>query len=470
MGCMGHPAVQDATPNLDRLAETGTLFLNAYANSPLCVPSRASIWSGKYVYRCEAWNNFKGLESNRGTFETRLQDSGYTVKIFGKTDYLSGHHTERARVSAWTRTVNRKLLRPTHTVEAPRIIPGKLERVHERDWIDVDRCVEWLKHKASSAEKPFMLYLGIRAPHPPFVTSKEYLNLIDEDEVEVPPVDETSHPALEYARKVWVQRFEPTEENIRLIRRVYFAMISEVDRMVGRILDCLEEAGFKDSTYVIFTSDHGEHAMEHGLTHKHTAYEPSVRVPLIISGPKARRGAVVEDLVSLVDLYPTLTDIAGTPTPPGLDGYSLKPLLERGEDPKRPDWVFSEYHGEAAATSIFMVRRGPWKYVAYPDMPPQLFNLEEDPWETRNLASEAEDKAEEMEVLLKTIVDYREVYRKVEEYNRKTFMEWRKKHKEKGDYEMLMAKIFSGWEVPDSEVKPWTKEDEEIIKQWLGEI
>ncbi|MEM2740464.1 MAG: sulfatase-like hydrolase/transferase [Candidatus Bathyarchaeia archaeon] len=468
MGCMDHPAMGRATPNLDRLADKGVLFRNAYANSPLCVPSRASIWSGMYVYRCKAWNNFKGLEEGVPTFEDRLRDAGYILKVIGKTDYLSGHHTERARVSAWTRTPNRILLRPTHTVEAPKIIPGRVERVHEGDWMKVDEAVGWLKD-AASTDKPFMLYVGLSAPHPPYRTSEEYLRFIDVSGVEIPPTDRSIHPAIEYFRRVWVTRFNLSRDSIKLVRKTYFAMISEVDRMVGRILDCLEDLGLVDSTYIVFSSDHGDHAMEHGLTHKHTMYEPSVRVPLIISGPGVRSGVRVDDLISLVDLYPTFMDIASAGYPGGLDGYSLSPFL-RGDKSNRPDWVFSEYHGESSATSIFMVRRGVWKYVAYAGMPPQLFDLEDDPWEVNDLASECKERVEEMDHLLRSIVDYMEVYREVEEYNRDSFRRWRVMHRGRGDYEKLMSRIFSGWEDEEGEMKPWTDRDEEVIVRWLEEM
>ena len=469
MGCMGHPAMSQATPHLDNLARKGTLFINAYTNSPLCVPARASVWSGQYVHHCEAWNNFKGLERDSPTFETHLEKAGYILKIVGKTDYLSGFHTQRARVSAWTRIPNRKLMRPTHVVRAPRVIPGNVERVHRKDWQNVDACIEWLEKEASSIDKPFMLYLGIGAPHPPFVTSEEYLKSIKEDGVEIPPIDRSNHPYLTYLRKVLAQRYDYSEEIVRTIRKVYFAMISEVDRMVGKVIDCLEDLGLEDSTYILFTSDHGEHAMEHQLTYKESFYEPVVRVPLIVTGPGIQRGSAVEDLVSLVDIYPTLMDMAKIPHPSGLDGYSLMPLLKDGKDDERPDWVFSEYHGELSATSGFMIRKGRWKYIAYAGFPPQLFNLEKDPWEINNLAEECKAKAQEMEALLRGILNYEEVNRRVEEYNKAAFREWRRKHKEARDYEELMARIFSGWDITDEEIVPWTEEDEKVIKEWLGE-
>ena len=104
MGCMSHPAAH--TPNLDRLAERGTLLRNTYCNSPLCVPSRASMWSGLYTHHCQGWNNYKGLSENAPTFRTRLEDNGYRTAAYGKTDYLSGRHSLRARVAAWTRSAD----------------------------------------------------------------------------------------------------------------------------------------------------------------------------------------------------------------------------------------------------------------------------------------------------------------------------------------------------------------------------
>ena len=351
----------------------------------------------------------------------------------------------------------------------PKVIPSRVERVHKGDWLNVDACVEWLNDEGSSMEKPFMLFLGIGAPHPPFLTSEEYLNAIDDDGVEVPPIDRSDHPYITYFRKALIQRYDFSEKTIKLIRKVYFAMISEVDRMVGKVLDCLENLGLDESTYILFTSDHGEHAMEHQLTLKHSFYEPVVRVPMIFAGPGIRRKATVENLVSLVDIYPTFMDMAGIPHPPKLNGYSLMSLLKEGRDTNRPDWVFSEYHGELSATSGFMIRRGPWKYIAYAGFPPQLFNLEEDPWEINNLAKECKSKAEEMEDFLRSIVDYEEVNARVEEYNRAAFKEWRREHMKLGDYKELMAKIFSGWEVSEEEIMPWTEEDEKVIKEWLGE-
>jgi len=264
----------------------------------------------------------------------------------------------------------------------------------------------------------------------------------------------------------WLYGF--SDEMIKTVRRIYFAMISEVDAMVGRVLDAVKELGLLDSTYVIFTSDHGELAMEHRQFYKMSMYEPSVHIPLIVAGPGVRRDVEVEAPVSLVDLYPTLMDMAGLERPGGLDGHSLVPVLV-GQPSDRPDWALSEFHDTTAVTGIFMLRRGDWKYIVHVGCEPQLFNLADDPAEVSNLAGLRPDVVKEMDGLLRQIVDYEAVDAKVKEYDRSSFRQWREEQRAAGTYERTMARIYSGWDhLSDDEVQPWTAEDEERIEQWLA--
>ncbi len=466
MGCMGHPAMGRATPHLDALARQGALFRNAYTNNPICCPARAVMWSGRYAHHCEAWNNYKGLEEGDPTFRTELDAAGYVTETSGKKDYLSGRHTVRARVSAWTRSAG--IDRPSYRMGPPIIRDEDTARVHEHDWENVDRCIGWLREAARSDTGPFLYYLGLGAPHPDFVTSQTYLDLIDEAGVTVPPVDEREHPVMPHRRieTNWLYGF--SDEMIKTVRRIYFAMISEVDAMVGRVLDAVKELGLLDSTYVIFTSDHGELAMEHRQFYKMSMYEPSVHIPLIVAGPGVRRDVEVEAPVSLVDLYPTLMDMAGLERPGGLDGHSLVPVLV-GQPSDRPDWALSEFHDTTAVTGIFMLRRGDWKYIVHVGCEPQLFNLADDPAEVSNLAGLRPDVVKEMDGLLRQIVDYEAVDAKVKEYDRSSFRQWREEQRAAGTYERTMARIYSGWDhLSDDEVQPWTAEDEERIEQWLA--
>lgn len=465
MGCMGHPAMGRATPNLDQLAARGVLFRNTYCNNPICCPSRASMLSGLYTHHCEGWNNYKGLSECDPTVLDQLARGGYRLTILGKTDYLSGHHTIRARVSPWTRSA--KIQRPNYRMGAPEVLDNMEQRVHTVDWDDVDAAVDWLR-KEGGGEDPFFLYVGIRAPHPEFRISKHYLSLIDEADVDLPPDDKSSHPVLAYQRmnKNWMHGF--AGETVRLVRHVYFAMIAEVDAMVGRLMEAVEETSVADSTYIIFSSDHGELAMEHRQFYKMSLFEPSVRVPLIICGPGVRKGAHVNIPVSLVDIYPTLMDMASLPCSEGLDGHSLEPELT-GTPTAHPGWVLSEFHGTSCNTGAFMLREGKWKYVVYVGYPRQLFNLKDDPAEIHDRADARPEIVRDLDQKLRSIVDYEAVDAKVKSYDRASFRRWREEHIASGNYHELMTRIFSGWDgLAESEGEPWHEDDERLIEPWLA--
>jgi len=465
MGCMGHPAMKRATPSLDRLASEGTLFWNTYTNNPICCPSRASMWSGLYTFHCEGWNNYKGLEPGAETFQTYLEAAGYNTGIFGKTDYLSGHHTIRARVSAWTRSAN--IMKPNYNMEPPEIIETQERQVHKHDWHTADKAIEWLKQAVKDGQ-PFFLYFGCNLPHPKFITSRYYLDFVDVDMVEIPPEDLDVHPVMEYQRinKNWRHGFDA--ETVKKVRSIYYAMIAETDAIVGSLMEAVDRLGIANNTYFIFTSDHGEMNMEHRQFYKMNMYEPSVRVPLIIRGPGVCRGAVRQELVSLIDIFPTLMDMAEIEGPANKDGVSLMPELYGEKNEWRPDYVFSEFHDSSLNTGAFMVRRGEWKYIAYPGYQPMLFNLKEDPWEVNNLANSNPEKVAEMDTLLMSITDYHAVDAKVKEYDRRAFAEWRNEQLRAGTYYDNMSRIFSGWDnLEPSQIQPWTQEDEDLIMEWL---
>ena len=466
LGCMGHPAMGRATPNLDALAKRAVVFENAYTNNPVCCPSRASMWSGRYTHHCEGWNNYKGLSPSDATFRTQLDAAGYRTQTFGKEDYLSGSHTIRARVSAWTRSAN--ITRPQYRMGGPELIAGDEARVHDKDWERVDQTIAWLEDAAKSPDTPFMLYVGISAPHPEFRASEKYVAMIDESGVTIPPADMDDHPVMAYQRAVknWMHGF--SEDMVRQVRRIYYAMCAETDAMVGDILAALDRNGLADNTYVILTSDHGENAMEHRQFYKSNFYESSARIPLIIAGPDLRHGEAVPAPVSLIDMYPTLMDMAGIAKREELDGHSLMSELA-GDISDRPDWALSEYHDTSCNTGAFMLRRGEWKYIAYVGQPPQLFNLKDDPEEVSNRAGTESAVVAEMDALLRRIVDYEAVDAKVKVYDRDAFAQWRDEEREAGTYRETMARVFSGWDnLKPEDIVPWTDEDEARITSWLN--
>ena len=467
MGCMGHPAMSRATPHLDRLSTQGTMFRTFYSNNPICCPSRASMLSGTYTHTCEAWNNYKGLRDDEPNLYTHLDQEGYRTAIYGKTDYLCGKHSLRARVTAWTRTAN--IMRPAYRQRGPEVLEGDDKRVHLRDWERVDQAVAYLRDEADASPDPFFLYVGISAPHPAFTTNQRYLDMIDEAGVNVPPEDDpTQHPVTHYmhVNKNWEHGYAP--EMVKLVRRVYFAMIAEVDAMVGDILQAMDDTGRWDDTYFVFSSDHGELAMEHKGWYKSSMYEGSVRVPLIAAGPGIEAGHVAEDHASLLDLYPTFMDMTGLDKPDNLEGHSLWPEM-RGEPSTRPDWVLSEYHDSACNATTLMLRTGDWKYTKYVGYPPQLFNLAQDPDEIHNLADARPEVVAELDAKLKGIVDYDEVDARVTAYDKRAFRRWRMEERSASTYEENMARIYSGWDrLTDDLVQPWTKEDEAKVVAWLN--
>lgn len=450
MGCMGHPAAH--TPNMDRLASEGVLFTNAYCNSPQCCPSRASMWSGKFVHGVEAWNNYKGLEEDDPTWLNQLQAAGYRTRVVGKTDYVSGHHTLGARVTAWTGPASIKV--PGRS-KRPR---AEIVREPHSDWQSVESCLDWLGNHAQESPEPFFLYCGLNIPHPPFRTRRIWLDLIDEDQVTVPPFEEELHPVMDFMRVRKGCMGEFSKDDVRAIRRTYYAMVAELDAMIGALMDKVAASGLSDSTYVMYLSDHGEMNMEHRMHLKNSLYELSARVPLLVAGPGVERGLVVEDLVSLVDIYPTLMEMAGIGAPGGLDGYSLLPEVQGSVNPGRQDWVLSEYHSNFQNASSFMLRRGDWKYVAYPGFESQLFNVTEDPDEMTNLASSRPDVAAAMAASLREVVDAEAVAESVEAYDKEAFRTWRRETPT-DVYEEAMAQFFTGW----------GPEQKETLEAWLQE-
>ncbi len=466
LGCMGDPAMRRATPHLDRLAEHGTLFERCHSNNPICCPSRASMWSGRWAHQVEAWNNYEGLEPDDPTFRTRLEEAGYATQSYGKEDYRSGHHTVRARVAAWLRSA--PIHRPTSSARPPEIVEDHGRRLHESDWEDVDRATAWLTEYARDPRAPFWLYLGIRRPHFPFRTNRRYLEMVAEGDIELPPDDPNDHPVVRYHREHTDWPFGTADDTVRSVRHIYFAMIAEVDAMVGDVLAALDRLGLAENTVVVFGSDHGELALEHRLLYKGIAYEPAVRVPLIVAGPGVPRGRRVEELVSLVDIHPTFLELAGREPTPELVGRSLLPLLS-GSDPERSGEVMSEFHDSSCNASFFMLRRDLWKYVAYPGYPSQLFDLESDPSEIENLAADWPEVVADLDRRLRAIADYEVVARRVREYERESFRRWRAEQHAAGQYEALMARIFSGWRPEgDPRIEPWTADNEAVVERWLA--
>ncbi|XP_072814493.1 arylsulfatase K isoform X3 [Vicugna pacos] len=314
-------------PFINFMKAHGTSFLNAYTNSPICCPSRAAMWSGLFTHLTESWNNFKGLDPNYTTWMDVMEKYGYRTQKFGKLDYTSGHHSISNRVEAWTRDVAFLLRQEGRPMV--NLIPKKTKvRVMQRDWKNTDRAVNWLRKEGINYTQPFVLYLGLNLPHPypspssgenfgssTFHTSLYWLKKVSYDAIKIPkwsPLSEM-HPIDYYSSYTKNCTGKFTEKEIKNIRAFYYAMCAETDAMLGEVILALRQLDLLRKTIVIYASDHGELAMEHRQFYKMSMYEASAHVPLLIMGPGIKANLQVSNVVSLVDIYPTMLDLSSDP-------------------------------------------------------------------------------------------------------------------------------------------------------------
>ena len=473
LGMLGHPALRDATPNINRLARNGMLFRNAYSSHPICCPSRANMWSGRYTHVCESWNNFKGLESRMWSLLDELPNTHDTA-TFGKLDYRSGGHTIQARLSAWLGAAG--IDKPSYDCDTSQcydVADDNDFRCHKGDWHKIDQSIDFLKNqKNGESDRPFFLYISTGLVHAAFKTNRYWLGRIPEDAVDIPPMDGCDHPAIEYQRmnKAWRYGFE--DDAVREVRRIYFAMCAEADAMVGAVCDAMHELGLADDTYFVFSSDHGELAMEHQQYYKMSLYEGSVRVPMVMAGPGIPGGGETANLVSTIDLAPTFIEMAGLDVRREMDGESLLPLAT-GQTADSRDEAYACFTGTALNTSAFMLRRDQWKYIVYMGYRPQLFNVEEDPQELCDLAGENPEVVRELDARLREIVDYEQTHREWQDYCKNAFREWRRQARRglyiDGSYALEGNPSSDYWTIMDNAFTGFDEEDEKKLDAWLAQ-
>ncbi|KAM4616029.1 arylsulfatase K isoform 2-T2 [Polymixia lowei] len=467
-------------PYINYLRELGTTFLNAYTNSPICCPSRAAMWSGQFVHLTQSWNNYKCLDAATRTWMDLLEENGYHTQKMGKLDYTSGSHSVSNRVEAWTRDVHFLLSQEGRPVTQLVGNASKV-RIMTKDWETTDRATQWIRRRAASSSQPFALYLGLNLPHTyrtdslgptaggsTFRTSPYWLKKVSSDLISIPewlPMS-AMHPVDYYSTFTKNCSGDFTEEEVISIRAFYYAMCAEADAMLGQVISTLRETGLLNNTVVIFTADHGDLAMEHRQYYKMSMFEGSSHVPLLIMGPGLVSGLQVNQPVSLVDLYPTVLEIAGIPVPGGISGHSFLPLLSKAiahSQKLGPGWVLSEYHGCNANASTYMLRTGRWKYIAYADglsIPPQLFDLTLDKEELHNVVLKFPEVSAHLDKQLRSIVDYPKVSKAVHLYNKQQFTAWRQSLG--SNYSQVIANLR--WHVD------WQKDasaNERAIDEWL---
>ena len=474
LGCQNiHPAMAHATPNIDKLANEGTLFQNAYCTNPICCPSRANMLSGTYTHHCESWGNFKGLERGMWTYHTALKES-HDVLLLGKhMDFLTGGHSVMNRVA--------EFLEPLNTAQYPvmnadgaqeyGVDPSTERRYHQRDWHSADRAIEFIRSR-KDGDKPFFICLNPGLVHAAFLTNQYWLNKIPAERVDAPPLDETGQGFDEYQKKAKAWRFGFDEETVKLVRRIYFAMCAEADAIVGELMAALDEAGLADETTVVVSGDHGELALEHQQYYKMSLFEGSARVPLVLNGPGIRAGQRIETPVSLVDIAPTICDLTGLEKRSSFDGESLLPLA-RGETTESRGWALASYSGVTSNTFSWMLCKDGYKLIVHEGYPPRLFNLREDPGELDDRIDREPEKAQQLLALLEEQVDRKATLQAWEDYRRHHFAEFRRQAKRglylDSSYSLADNPSSDYHDLMDNALTGWTEADEARVQRWLAE-
>ncbi|MGS0741673.1 choline-sulfatase [Glaciimonas sp. GG7] len=394
------------TPNIDALANTGVVFENAYSNSPLCAPSRYVFMSGKLPSAIGAYDNAAELPSEVLTFAHHLRHANYRTILSGKMHFCGADqlHGFEERLTTdiypadfgWTPDWEHPETRPSwyHNMKSV-IEAGPCVRTNQ---LDFDEEVVFLAQQKlfdiarESAERPFCMVVSMTHPHDPYAIPKEYWDLYQDDDIDLPkvslmPAEQDSH-SLRLRHVSDMDNTPVTEQHIRDARHAYYGAVSYVDAQIGRIRRTLEQTGLADDTIIVVLADHGDMLGERGLWYKMSFFENACRIPLIVHAPKRFKAHRVAASVSLVDMLPTLVDLAFDGAPPPypevLDGRSL---LAHLQGIPAHDEVIGEYLGEGAIAPIVMIRRGPYKFIHSPADPDQLYNLVEDPQELRNLAN-----------------------------------------------------------------------------------
>ncbi len=429
-GCYGNPNVR--TPHLDALAEEGVTFDAAYCTSPVCVASRLSLLSGRHPHRIGVWGLADTIPSTTPTWPLPLTIAGWETVMCGRMHLVYGdrnhgferrlcgdtYPTIRNHFAHW-RNAEPEVTRAGHVIQESGLGTARHDA---EDAIAEGFALKFL-HSLNPAKqsRPFAMCAGFYRPHTPFLAPPDLAALYDNLEVEPAGSLEGLPPFYRsLARHFGLETNPPSEEDCRCAVRTYYAMVTGLDRRIGLICNALKQQHLWDNTIVIYTSDHGEMLGRHGLWFKGALYEESARVPLIIRMPKGmRRGTRVSEPVSLLDLFPTLCEIAGVEPYEFLDGISLMPALTGGSLPSdRP--VFSEYSDYGIHAPTRMVRKGNYKLICAEWYDPLLFDLSSDPGEEHNLVGQPGMQGVLKDLLHEVLSDWKpsEIRRRVLENQR----------------------------------------------------
>lgn len=406
--CMSNTGYSDVkTPNMDRLAERGVRFTNAFCQNPVCTPSRISFLTGQYCHNHGYYDLFGPIPLKLYSMFEHFRKFGYRTAAIGKlhtpfgwlekhcdfADHLYGEFAGESKGSYDL------YLEKLGIIDDSRIYPlagkptidsyeSEVPLEHSIERFTTKRAVDFLD--SIDTDQPWMMWVSHYRPHKQTSPSKPFGTMYDPGKLKLPPnyydtlegKPERQKQHRDFARSnVFLYGLEPEAAERRFLAH-YLGLVSQVDESIGILLDEVERRAGLDNTIIVYASDHGDFAAEHGMVEKvyGISYDAVDNIPLIISGPgKIREGSVCNELVEAVDVFPTFCDLAGIPTPDCVQGKSLKPFLN-GENTPQKDAAFTE---NAWTKSI---RTKEWRLVYHPyEDSGELYDMVNDRWQLRNL-------------------------------------------------------------------------------------
>jgi arylsulfatase A-like enzyme len=401
----GHPDVK--TPFMKRLASRGLTFTNAHCQAPLCNPSRTSLMTGRRptttgVYGLSPWIRNVPQLKDLVTMPQHFHQAGYQTLIGGKIYHGGNGRRKKDRENecdVWGPNAQvgakppQKLIPPTPGGNHPLMDWGTFDHRDEDkgDWQVASWAVDAIKEMPS--DEPFFLSVGFFLPHVPCYATQKWFDLYPSETLTMPPMlkgdrgdtPESSwyiHWDLPEPRLSWLDQNNQTKPLVR----AYLASVSFVDSQVGRVLNALEASPFADNTIVVLWSDHGYHLGEKEISGKNTLWTHSTRVPLIFAGPKIPMGKTCNQPVELLDLYPTLSELANLDVPADLEGISLAPQVNDPSAYRERPAICTHNAGNH---SVCDAR---WRYIVYADGAEELYDRTADPFEHSNLIADADKR------------------------------------------------------------------------------
>lgn len=414
VGAYGAPGMH--TPHIDRLAARGVQFERAYCQYPLCSPSRSSFLTGRRPNVTGVLRNPAADSPVSPHFREKIPDTMTLPQLFKKSGWFAArvgklfHYSVPSHIGtsslddfySWDLVINprgrdREVEKQIHT-----LIPGRFgatlswladqegEDGDHTDGIGAADAIRLLE-RFKRDRRPFFLAVGFYRPHTPFIAPAKHFAHYPFEQVKLPSLsaaDRARVPAAAYA-SARPEEDNATDEQRRSAIQAYHASTTFMDAQVGRVVAALDRLELAQNTVIVFTSDHGYHLGDHGLWQKHSLFERSVRVPLIIAAPGAAgNGRSTPAIAELIDIYPTLADLCGIAAPDYLDGRSQRPVLEEVTREVRTA-AFSQV-GRGTPEDGYAVRSGRWRYMEWGGTAGArlLFDEEGDPGETRNLVDD----------------------------------------------------------------------------------